>query len=62
MNLYKANIHAEPVTGIYGETFHVQATSAKAALDKAYRKFEKRYPDGRYQMTLHLLELVEECC
>lgn len=60
MNLYKVNLHADPITGIYGESFHVQAGSAKQALEKAYRKFDKRYPHENCEMVIHSLTLVEE--
>ena len=60
MNLYKINLHAGGFTGIHGETMHVQAGTAKAALDKAYKKFQKQYPKERFDTVVHGLELVEE--
>lgn len=60
MNLYRVNIHSKSITGIYGESFHVQASTARTAMDKAYRKFDKRYPKEKGTMVLHSLALVEE--
>lgn len=59
MNLYLVNIHDTKITGIYGESLHVEATTAERALHKAYGKFLKRYPDGG-DMVVHKLELIEE--
>ena len=59
MNLYLVNIQDTQSTGIYGETMHVPAATAKTALNKAYAKFQKRYPDCG-PMTLRKLELIEE--
>ena len=59
MNLYLVNIQDTQSTGVYGETFHIQAASARVALEKSYKKFERRYPDCG-PMTLRKLELVEE--
>lgn len=57
-NLYRVTVaHSED--GLGEDTFHVLAPSAKTAVAKAFRKYNRRHP-GHGELTLHFLELVEE--
>ncbi len=60
MHLYKVNlIDNSGLTGIYGETLYVQAGNEKKAIQRAFEKFERRYPTCGV-LRVKTLELIEE--